>query len=299
MFPNLDSVDEIYEKRVFDLRMWSPDHIYPIEWLNNFNNEELIMAKLLLKNFLFFSNKVTDSLLLSSIHSISNIIPSNKRRLRWNGFLNTCYISYVTGETPNPTDSGYIFARKLRQNMDFDSDRIVSPEEIQRLYSNGNTSPVIFVDDFVGSGNQFITMWKKKSQSSSLFHSLEFYMTRPTSIERRIYLCCSLATSAGIERIQKECKGVTVCAGSILSKSYNILDNQYFYNTPEDHEKVVQFVKEKSHYLGYGDCGGNIGDWRGFEKLGLAVAFEHGTPDATLPIFYHTDREWHPLVKKS
>ena len=44
--------------------------------------------------------------------------------------------------------------------------------------------------------------------------------------------------------------------------------------------------------------GAQPGDWRGFAKLGLALAFEHGVPDATLPLFYWDGPGWEPLMRR-
>jgi hypothetical protein len=45
--------------------------------------------------------------------------------------------------------------------------------------------------------------------------------------------------------------------------------------------------------------GAVVNDWQGFHKLGLALAFQHCVPDATLPLFYWEHNEWHPLIRRT
>ena len=39
--------------------------------------------------------------------------------------------------------------------------------------------------------------------------------------------------------------------------------------------------------------------WKGFHDLALAIAFGHGVPDATLPLFYWDRPDWHPLIRRT
>jgi hypothetical protein len=48
-------------------------------------------------------------------------------RLAWQSFVRRAIVTYVTGESPNPTDSGYLFARKARQVLDLYEDQILNP----------------------------------------------------------------------------------------------------------------------------------------------------------------------------
>lgn len=41
-----------------------------------------------------------------------------------------------------------------------------------------------------------------------------------------------------------------------------------------------------------------MNDEKGFNKQGLAIAFEHGTPDAIPALFYWETEDWTPLINK-
>jgi hypothetical protein len=42
--------------------------------------------------------------------------------------------------------------------------------------------------------------------------------------------------------------------------------------------------------------GNNVNDWQGFHRLGLALAFEHGAPDATIAMLRWNANNWQPLI---
>ena len=44
--------------------------------------------------------------------------------------------------------------------------------------------------------------------------------------------------------------------------------------------------------------GGQVNDVKGYREQGLALAFEHGIPDACPPIFYWETGDWKPLMNR-
>jgi hypothetical protein len=60
----------------------------------------------------------------------------------------------------------------------------------------------------------------------------------------------------------------------------------------------VATLKRISERAGYIQENGGPDDWRGFHGLGLTVAFEHGIPDASLPIFFSERNGWKPLMRR-
>ena len=57
------------------------------------------------------------------------------------------------------------------------------------------------------------------------------------------------------------------------------------------------FIQNISQRIGVPDDEGPD-DFRGFHRLGLAIAFAHSTPDATLPIFRWEGNGWFPLARR-
>ena len=60
----------------------------------------------------------------------------------------------------------------------------------------------------------------------------------------------------------------------------------------------IAFVESIGRRLGYNKSDGGEEDWRGFHRLGLALAFQHSVPDANLPLFFTDNNGWTPLVHR-
>jgi hypothetical protein len=157
-------------KNSLDFQLWPIEMEAQIEpWLSNFRPEELEHAYHLLNSFLFFSERMVKHLFLSAVNNLSSRIRKPGRtmsgeRSAWRSLFDSALITQVTGETPSPADSGYLFARYARDFLGFDESQIVSNEDALRVLVSGNPRPIIFVDDFAGSGQQFVRMWMREYQ---------------------------------------------------------------------------------------------------------------------------------------
>lgn len=296
MQADLTYFKEFYTREIFDLSVWSRK-ISPRDWLSNFDGQEYYLAQKLVETFLFFSNDITESLLFSAFMDICNIFECENRQILWNNFLNTYNITCIEGENSNPSDSGYYCLRKMRQLFNIDEDRILYTETAKKYLRENPNNPLVFVDDFIGTGNQFIKTYSNQTPETSFLSIVKKARIR-SGINANIYLCCALATTYAIEKITSLYPEVKIICGSVIPDSYNIVKSGNLFWEKELHLDLIDFIKRKSFELGYEDCDGDINDWRGFGKLGLGVAFEHSTPDATLPLFYHQKDGWLPLVEK-
>ncbi len=62
----------------------------------------------------------------------------------------------------------------------------------------------------------------------------------------------------------------------------------------------VELILRKSKELNIpSTCGLDVNDEKGFKEQGLALAFEHGAPDAIPAFFYWKYENWTPLIKKT
>src|ERR1039457_2869756 len=144
----LEKCDYLVDVQLWPLR----DKINPERWLSNFHSSELEYAIHLLDVFLFFSEPIVNALLVGAFQNFSRIIKGDQPNLitaqtRWQTFVDTSLITFVTGEDPSVTDSGFTFARKARQVLGIPESRIVAPatalDEALRA-----ARPIVFVDDF-------------------------------------------------------------------------------------------------------------------------------------------------------
>ena len=105
--------------RIFDRQMrilssigiWpKKDVLDPELWLRNFCPDELDHALYLLNAFMYFATDLVDQVFSTSIRTIGRLMTGDQ----WARFLGNVLVTPVTGEEPNVTDSGNVFARKAR-----------------------------------------------------------------------------------------------------------------------------------------------------------------------------------------
>jgi hypothetical protein len=271
-------------------------------WLENFDSLEEPYAITLLNGFTYYSRLLTERLFFASIANLSQIVLPYKRsflraRSDWRDFISQAYFVRVTGEQPSDTDSGYIFSRMARQEAGIPEERIVTPDAVIGQLLLDPSISVVFMDDFVGSGNQFITLWHRADnvpgRRATSFSALAKTLARPS-----FYYCPLVCTSHGLREIHLKCNSVHVCPTHLMDDRYNALSTDSIIWPSDAREAGQRFVAEASRRAGIRDEGGGVNDWRGFHKLGLTIAFEHGPPDATLPLFYWEENGWRPLVRR-
>ena len=270
----------------------------PELWLQNFTQSELNHALYLLNSFMYFNDTLVHEIFAAAVRTISRLMwqpNDNPTTLaqKWEEFVHTAIVTYVTGENPNPTDSGYTFAQKARA-IGITEDRIVTPEKALRILQSGSEAPIIFVDDFVGSGSQFLTTWRRQYGSAGK----TFEELAPIT-SNEMYLCTAFCTECGLKYIQSECPRIRVNPGHLLSSNYSALAEDSIIWPSALKSTAVEFIRSASERAGIPDTGGQVDDWRGFACLGLTIARQGSIPDATLPIFYWQKNGWQPLIRKT
>jgi hypothetical protein len=287
-----------------DVHIWHlPESIDPARWLSNFDSSEMDYAVHLLNSFLYFSDRLTNQMFEEAFHGLSNFVRQLgdsflSIQADWRDFIKSVIITPVTGEIPSVTDSGLFFARKARQRLGLDESQILNQKDTLSLLLRRGPRPVVFVDDFVGSGNQFIDTWERRVElADGTVLSFENYSSNVRGSQ--FFYCPVLCTQDGYDRLRSECPKVTVSPAHVLSSKHSALSTDS-YIWP-DHLKAgaVKFLESASERAGIPDNGGLEEDWRGFNKLGLTLAFEHSVPDATMPIFYWERNDWKPLIRRT
>lgn len=289
-------------EKLVSLHAWPFSKVNVDQWIQNFDENERQFAFHMASQFIYLNDQLVDAQFYSAFQNLSNYLsvgwkPYGQARSDWNSFLASCLIVPVQGETPNPSDSGFLFARKARQILGIDEDQLVDLDEAICAMDANRNIPIIFVDDFVGSGEQFTrTIARLSRRTDVLGKSIAgLKQHRP---DQKIYYCNVAMTEKGKERIERDCPWVGLSSGNILGEEYSWIstDGRMW---PEAHRTDgIAFIEKYSKRLGYTDSNGRQNDWRGFHCLGLGLAFEHSTPDATLPFYFHEKNGWKPLVTR-
>ena len=262
----------------------------PEPWLDNFLAEEVEHAHYLLNSFMYFAPILVDQIFSASIRTIGRLMT----RDQWEEFLGSVLVTLVTGEEPNVTDSGHLFARKARY-LGIPEERIISPGQACDQIQRGFNGAVVFVDDLVGSGSQFIATWRRAYRTP-----YESFMALAPITRAKFYYCPAFCTQFGLNRINCNCPEVTVSPGIFIPDNYGALAPDSIVWPSRLKSTAEEFLRSASARAGIPDTGGTTpNDWRGFAALGLTIAFENSVPDATLPITYWEQNGWRPLMRRT
>lgn len=262
-------------------------------WLNNFSGEEeKNLAALILDFFMFFPKKMINYMLTKTVGYAGYALAIHFSDWEHKHFKNRCIYTFITGENPSPTDSGHIFVRKLRDELHIGEDQIIDFSNLhETLNSKSSPVPVILVDDFVGSGEQCAKAWNRKCSKTGLT------MSDLVAKGHVLIYAPLIASLKGYNRIVKDCPELKLSIAHILREEYDLFNPQCacWKQDQELYTKGTNLIIEKSRSLGIPESG--VNSIRGFHNQGLALAFEHGAPDAIPAIFYWAD-SWTPLVKR-
>ena len=298
---------EITQDRIERYKFFRDVQIWPLAeefnfqgWLNNFDNKkDHNIACHILDFFNYYPKKMVDQMLIASVGRAGYEFSKYFSHWQHSDFKNKCIYSFIPGETQNPSDSGNLFMRKLRDVLGIDESRFIDYKDIHDLLEKMKTpSPVILVDDFVGSGMQCYKAWCKNEgdqNKKTLNQIAQLY-------GHKFVYAPLLVNYEGYEYIKRKCSDLILSPSHIIGSEYNLFNpNCICWNGDFSlFSSGVEMILRKSHELGIPSTNGyNVNDEKGFHAQGLALAFEHGAPDAIPAFFYWCSEGWTPLIKKT
>lgn len=283
------------------------DRINPRAWLNNFRDDEVPYALDLLRSFVYFSEGMSEVLLRSAVQRLGQeVLDFNAAphvvASAWRGFVDGLVVVPVRGEDPNPTDSGFAYVRSARNALGLNQSQFHEERDalqlLQSVHHAGVRRDVVFVDDFVGSGNQFVTTWQ---QEVPLAGGGELSFDRIASATAsRFFYCPLVATEAGAEAIARYCPGVTLSPAHFLPAEYSAFHPESRLWARERRSTGPEVLRRIAERVGMPDTDGDdVDDWKGFHELGLAIAIRDSIPDANLGVFRWASSDWTPLFNSS
>jgi hypothetical protein len=282
-----------------DCGLWAAEpKVRPKAWLSNFTPEERPVAATLLDHFIFYSGQTVDALLAAGFRALRDSAARQHGASFRTVIENQAIFTAVEGEQPNSTDSGHLFCRKLRQIFALPDARFVSAEEAVQKAAQG--IPVIFLDDFIGSGDQFVATWKRRYRPAPIHSFADAYAK---SRFAAMYLSL-VSTATGRRNVEKNAPMVRLELIHVLSPTFGVSAIPRNALTPDiDNipDKISELLDKYSSRLIVPPY---LSEPRlrkhGYDELGLQLAFDHSTPDATLPIFWaESGHGWTPLVRRS
>ena len=279
--------------------VWPPPVRVDVDgWLNNFDTSDREVAHRLLELFVFYNNDLLRKLVTTAFMRIGSLDldeeNASSHEDRWNDFLSSVVLSYPASVPPNPSDSGHLFVRVIRDHFGISESQLLGPLDlVKRLSVAKKPFPLVFVDDFSGTGNQFVrslnqplrvSWWRRKTSIAKQLHRL-----RP---ERAFAVFGISSISARREMLRNA--HLRVSAGNQLDESASILTPRHNPDEEVERLELMDLVERYSVKAGI-----SAADIFGYKSSGLTVGFEHGIPNNTLPIFTKESATWKPLISKS
>lgn len=148
----------------------------------------------------------------------------------------------------------------------------IHPSQIL-LEKLGPDDTLVFIDDFVGTGNSVCKAWEES------FAEL-------VSDVGKVFLVVVAAIDEGRKRVSDE-TDLTCVAGHELTKNDNFFADQCNAFTKAEKDVVLRYCERafKNEPKGYKSCG-------------LVVIFQHRSPNNSLPIFYVEHGRWSGLFPR-
>lgn len=282
-----------------DIHLWPTMSELNYEgWIENFDEgEERELAAQILAFFVYFPENMVNQLFRTVIGRVGTLFRALDPSWTDNSFKNDCWYSYIPGEVPHESDSGGLFARKVREVLDVDEQRrFMSCDKLIGLLRSSKTpQKVILTDDFVGSGSQCDNAWN----SNDLYDDLDVSLKDVVAEGHHFVVYAPLVMNyVGADRILRKCEGLQLECIHLLGVEYDLFSSSCAcWDGKEDRFKAgTEMLIRKSRELGIPE-NGDI-SIKGFCDQGLALAFSHGIPDACPALFFWESENWRPLKKK-
>lgn len=185
-----------------------------------------------------------------------------------------------------PTKSGFYVLRLLQRMYRIKDDWLIWPQRFAEIPNCVRT--LIVVDDFLGSGDQF-------SEFVGLSNLTELHTSRPSL--RVVYLVAA-AHQSGIDVLRRDFPFVEIICGDVLTDDFHLFDGTKLNTryrakvSAQLRETYLELLTKagipstgKIHPFGYG-------------QQGICYAFEHSTPNNTLPIYWYETANWTTLLDR-
>lgn len=239
-----------------------------LDWLNQFHDADKDTAARLLDAVEFISAEQ----LHAAFRSLLARVPGwhRNRRQRRGRFAFVAFSSSA-GESGDNMLHQFRLANNLN-HREFDS-LFIGRSDLLRS-GLGRDDTVVFLDDFVGTGNQAVAAWQ------NMFQEL-------TAQIGNVYLVTVGAFRDGSDRI-KEKTGMQLLTHRPLEYRDNLFHNDCNHFSDHEKSRILHYCRIASppHPRGFGDCG-------------LVLVLYHQCPNNSLGVLHASSQEWEPLFPRS
>lgn len=260
-------------------------------WIGNFQSQKAkLLASLLLDSFSFKSQEqLASQMRVCLTSSVPYSLSSNSLDIlngtdymdvltKKHNLDKSLFLVPVIRDIDPPTKSGPSVARQFKRLCLVNEEYMIWPWQIEEKINEG-AKTFIFIDDTLATGEQFEAFLKQ-------------YIPNTSKVGIRFSYVPLVAHSSGVSRVRKEFPNISVYPVEIATT-----ENSFFGNTQSSkysgvrdlYDEVVQDIYTTSFYkksrYGYGD-------------LALTLSYTHSTPNATLPVYWYSNENFNPLVRR-
>jgi hypothetical protein len=184
----------------------------------------------------------------------------------------------------HPGKSGDIIARDFKRKFNINQRLLIDATQVVDCYRNG-VHCFIFIDDFLGTGDQF----KEVIESQNIHYILPYVYTAYTPLTAHI---------TGVQAIERNFPSVYVSPVETLTAAYSVFNDacHCFVDGTNDAASAKKFYCELLKRKGIEQQGANR---LGYGGLELAYVFNHAVPDNCLPLFWwYATPDFNPLFDR-
>jgi hypothetical protein len=298
--PDSDIYVELILQRCRDLiesSVWQDLHVQRVSsWIGNFSDErDRYFAARILDGLIYRSPPQTkaliDYLFVRALPEVSRGLKDVSAPDDWvTPFVpstpnsTTRFVPVIRDIDP-PTKSGPLVARLVKRHLGISDNNIIWPFQIAKALNRG-VKLFVFLDDFLGTGDQFLKFCRTNN-IPSFFDSADF-----------IY-APFVAHCAGIAAVKNVHPKIRIVCAELLDTTHQAFSPlcdcfSDGHNTCEDARKHYEDLIEKIGLRS--SLGAKV--WFGYGNLALTFSFSHASPNNSLPILWWRGDNFVPLFDR-
>lgn len=249
----------------------SLDHA--IKWVMQFDAEHYPLAVRILNNIdILDSYSIRSALEIAHTKLIRKISEKGSPMERYNTLF---------AAIGNTAKSGSLIAYHYRTTVGLSEKDFVSNDDEDKL-DLSKIENIVLVDDVIGSGKTIAHEVKRVAE--------EVYSLTKS---RNLFVLTVAGYEEGIKHIIEETGATVVTALEYSSKdTVANLDGVFYKDMPvSERNATLEIIKKYNRVVSTSSLG--------FSQLGGLLAFDHNTPNTTLPVIWSNSKGWLPLFPRA